>query len=60
MNYPNWVNNSFNVGRYTVQWLDVATLVTTAVVLVALNLFLRRTVTGIGIRAAASDFRTTA
>jgi branched-chain amino acid transport system permease protein len=59
MEYPAWVDDGFEIGSYSVQYLDVVTLATTVAVLLALNLFLRRTVTGLALRAAASDFRTT-
>ncbi len=48
---------SFQVGGVTVSWLSVVTLVTTAVLLVALALFLERTRLGLQMRAAAEDFR---
>ena len=47
---------SFTVGGLTVGWLSVVTIVTTAVLLAALALFLRRTATGVQMRAAAEDF----
>lgn len=47
---------SFSVGGLTVSWLSVVTIVSTAVLLVAVALFLRRTATGVQMRAAAEDF----
>lgn len=48
---------SFQVGGLVISWLSVVTLATTAVLLVALALFLSRTRLGLQMRAAAEDFR---
>jgi branched-chain amino acid transport system permease protein len=47
---------SLTVGGLTIGWLSVVTIAGTAVLLVALALFLRRTATGVQMRAAAEDF----
>jgi branched-chain amino acid transport system permease protein len=47
---------SLTVGGLTVGWLSVVTIAGTAVLLVGLALFLRRTATGVQMRAAAEDF----
>ncbi|MGY1807726.1 branched-chain amino acid ABC transporter permease [Blastococcus sp. SYSU D00669] len=49
-------NRSTEVGGITVSWLSVVTIVTTAVLLVALALFMNRTSIGVQMRAAAEDF----
>ena len=48
---------SFSVGGIYIPKLDVVTVVVTAVLLIALGLFLGRTRTGVQMRAAAEDFR---
>lgn len=57
--FPAWTNSNFHVGGVVVQWLDVATWVVTAAVLWAVILFLKRSVRGLALRAAAEDFQTT-
>jgi branched-chain amino acid transport system permease protein len=59
LDYPNWVNDGVNVFGFSLQWLDVVTLVTTLATLVVLNQFLARTTTGLALRSAATDFTTT-
>jgi branched-chain amino acid transport system permease protein len=56
---PSWTSSSFHVGDIVLQWIDVVTLVVTALVLVALTLYLRRSIRGIALRAAAEDFAVT-
>lgn len=56
---PNWTSSSFEVGGVVLQWIDIVTLVVTGVVLVVLTLFLRRSIRGIALRAAADDFSVT-
>jgi branched-chain amino acid transport system permease protein len=48
---------SFSVGGIYIPKLDVVTVIVTAILLVALGLFLGRTRTGVQMRAAAEDFR---
>jgi branched-chain amino acid transport system permease protein len=48
---------SFEVGGVRVSWLSVITVITTAVLLALLALFLRYTRLGVQMRAAAEDFR---
>lgn len=50
------LSRSFTVGGITVGWLSVVTIATTAVLLLTLALFLRRTRLGVQMRAAAEDF----
>lgn len=59
INFPAWTNADFHIGGVVIQWLDVATLVTTLVILGAVLLFLRRSVRGIALRAAAENFTVT-
>ena len=59
LDYPDWVNQGVDLAGFSLQWLDVVTLVTTLLTLVVLNRFLARTTTGLALRAAASDFTTT-
>jgi branched-chain amino acid transport system permease protein len=47
---------SLSAGGLTIGWLSIVTIAGTAVLLVALALFLRRTATGVQMRAAAEDF----
>jgi branched-chain amino acid transport system permease protein len=59
LEYPDWVGSGTELAGFSIQWLDVVTLSTTLFTLVALNLFLARTTTGLALRSAASDFTTT-
>jgi branched-chain amino acid transport system permease protein len=52
-----WLSESFQIGSVSVLYLSVVTVVVTAVILVALGLFLQRTRIGVQMRAAAEDFR---
>jgi branched-chain amino acid transport system permease protein len=54
-----WTNATFDVGGVIVKWFDVATVITTVLALVLLTTFLRRSVRGIALRAAAEDFTMT-
>lgn len=56
---PLFVDAGFKIGSLRVQWLDVTIVAVTALILYGLSLFLRRTVIGLALRAAADDFRTT-
>jgi branched-chain amino acid transport system permease protein len=47
---------SLTVAGLTVSWLSLVTIASTAVLLAAVALFLRRTATGVQMRAAAEDF----
>lgn len=57
--FPEWVEARVTVGSVTIQWLDVATVIATVLILVVLSYFLRATVTGLALRSAADDFPTT-
>jgi branched-chain amino acid transport system permease protein len=57
--FPSWTESHFMLGGIVVRWLDVATWVITAAVLVGLVHFLRRSVLGLALRAAAEDFQVT-
>lgn len=59
ISFPAWTDSTFHIGGVVVQWLDLATLVTTFVVLLAVLQFLRHSVRGIALRAAAEDFSVT-
>jgi branched-chain amino acid transport system permease protein len=54
---PDWVNSTLHVGSYTIAWVKIVTALVTLVVLAALTVFLRRTMLGISMRAAAEDFQ---
>lgn len=56
---PTWTQNTFMVAGVVVRWLDVATWVVTAAVLIGVVAFLRRSVRGLALRAAAEDFAVT-
>jgi branched-chain amino acid transport system permease protein len=56
--HTGWSDRGYSVGAYTVGLLDIITTGVTLVVLVLLTLFLRRTLLGVSIRAAAEDFAT--
>jgi branched-chain amino acid transport system permease protein len=56
---PNLTAHTFTIGSVIIQWVDVATILTTIVALVSLNLFLRKSVRGLAIRASAEDFSMT-
>jgi branched-chain amino acid transport system permease protein len=56
---PSWTSANFEVGGVVLQWIDIITLVVTALVLVALTLYLRRSIRGIALRAAAEDINVT-
>lgn len=57
--YPSWTQGALQIGGINIQWVDIATLLTTIVVLVLITLYLRKTITGLAMRAAADDFSTT-
>jgi branched-chain amino acid transport system permease protein len=57
--HTGWSARSYGLGSYTVGLVQVITAGVTVAVLVALNVFLRRTLLGISIRAAAEDFTVT-
>jgi len=59
IDFPTWTQSSFEVGGVVVKWLDVATWVITAAVLLGLVAFLRKSVRGLALRAAAEDFAVT-
>lgn len=59
LSYPAWTQASLHLGSVSVQWMDVATFVTTLAVLALISWFLRHTTTGLAMRAAADDFSTT-
>ena len=56
---PDWSNSTFHVGSVIVQWFDLATVLATIGALALLTLFLRRSVRGLALRAAAEDFTMT-
>jgi branched-chain amino acid transport system permease protein len=56
---PDWTSASFHIGGIVLQWIDIVTLAVTIVVLVGLTLFLRRSILGLALRAAADDLSVT-
>lgn len=56
---PLFVDAGFRIGSLRVQWLDVTIITVTACTLLALSIFLRSSVMGLALRAAADDFATT-
>jgi branched-chain amino acid transport system permease protein len=53
---PNWVNSTVHVGGATLPDVAIVTFAVTILAVVVLNVFLRRTLLGVAIRAAAEDF----
>jgi branched-chain amino acid transport system permease protein len=53
---PGWVNDVANVGSYSIPIVKLVTAGVTFVALIALTIFLRRSMLGISMRAAAEDF----
>ena len=56
---PAFVDAGFQIGQLRFQWLDVAIILITGLIVLSLNFFLKKTVIGLAIRSAADDFRTT-
>ncbi len=54
--FPDQFNGFFTVGPFTLSNLQVITAITCIVALVALTVFLRRSIQGLGMLAAAQDF----
>jgi branched-chain amino acid transport system permease protein len=54
---PGWVNDTVHVGSYTIASVKLVTIGVTLAALIALTTFLRRTVLGLSMRAAAEDFQ---
>lgn len=54
---PHFLSRSVEVLGMRISWIDIVTIVTSAVVLLALWLILSKTTLGISLRAAADDFR---
>ena len=59
INMPDFTQSTLHIGGVVVHWLDIATIATTLVALAALNLFLRKSVRGLAMRASAEDFTMT-
>jgi branched-chain amino acid transport system permease protein len=55
---PAWVDDVLHVGPYTISWLKIVTTLVTLGALSVLTLFLKRTLLGASMRAAAEDFET--
>jgi branched-chain amino acid transport system permease protein len=53
---PEWVSENVTIGPFLLPRLQIITLGTVVVAVVLLQIFLRRTLLGIAIRAAAEDF----
>lgn len=56
---PDWTVNVINVGAFSVPLLQIATTAITFACLAALGIFLKRSLLGISMRAAAEDFSST-
>ncbi len=56
---PGWVDDVVNVGPYTISLLKIVMTGVTMLALLLLTLFLKRTLLGIAMRAAAEDFEVT-
>jgi branched-chain amino acid transport system permease protein len=56
---PLFVDAALQIGALRVQWLDISIILITGAIVLALTLFLRKTVIGLALRSAADDFRTT-
>jgi branched-chain amino acid transport system permease protein len=56
---PDFTNSTLHIGSVVVQWIDIATILTTLVALAGLNLFLRKSVRGLAMRASSEDFTMT-
>jgi branched-chain amino acid transport system permease protein len=59
INMPDFTNSTLHIGSVVVHWLDIATILTTLVALAGLNLFLRKSVRGLAMRASSEDFTMT-
>jgi branched-chain amino acid transport system permease protein len=59
INMPDFTNSTLHIGGVVVHWLDIATILTTLVALGGLNLFLRKSVRGLAMRASSEDFTMT-
>jgi len=57
--FPSWINENVSIGGVDIQVLQIIATSSTAVALVLLVLFLRKTSLGISMRAAADDFAVT-
>jgi branched-chain amino acid transport system permease protein len=53
---PGWMTGAFSLGDFTIGVGPSISIVVSALALIALEVFLRRTVTGTAMRAAAEDF----
>ena len=56
---PDLTAASFHIGSVRIAWIDLATILTTIGMLVLLNLFLRKSVRGLAMRASSEDFTMT-
>jgi branched-chain amino acid transport system permease protein len=59
LEFPGWTQSSFEIGDVGIRYLDVGTWLVVAGTLVAVGLFLRGSVRGLALRAAAEDFEIT-
>jgi branched-chain amino acid transport system permease protein len=59
INMPDFTESTLHIGSVVVHWLDIATILTTLVALAGLNLFLRKSVRGLAMRASSEDFTMT-
>jgi len=54
---PSFFDDVIHVGGATIGWLQIITMASTALALIGLSIFLRRTTQGLGMLAAAQDFQ---
>jgi branched-chain amino acid transport system permease protein len=59
LHMPDWTSATFHVGGVVIGWFDVATIVSTLLILLLLTAFFRRSIYGLSLRAAAEDFSMT-
>lgn len=57
--FPTWTQDTFQVAGVVIKTLDVVTFATTALLLSLILVFLRRSVRGLALRAAAENFEVT-
>jgi branched-chain amino acid transport system permease protein len=56
---PDLTAASFQIGSVRIAWIDVATILSTLAALVLLNLFLRKSILGLAMRASSEDLTMT-
>lgn len=59
LDLPPFLDATLQIGSLRVQWLDISIILITIGIVLALTLFLRKTVIGLALRSAADDFHAT-